>query len=464
MAVERKASGRFMARACKDGKRISLGTFDTEDEARAAVDDFKYANRPLRNETNPYRDDYRLPGKTSWDSGTADAQKKQEYNRTMGEFADMLADPDSADETKQARVSRYLSNLAEDEKRFLNRRRARSVSLAAARELLFVRRFIEASRVVFKDRIEPSGYASKSRRVFGKGKRIVNVLLSDLHFGARLDASELPTGYTAKTEARRLAKIVAEVCDYKPQYRDETTCNVLVNGDIIEGYLLHDIRDGDPLTDQFTGIVYALTQAIGHIAAAYPRVQVYWQSGNHGRNKLRHPGRATSSKWDSFETMAGVAVRLACQPLKNVVWNIPTTPYCTVPLFDARLLLTHGDTVINVGNPGKSLNLAKIDQQMAHINATGVYGSKFDVFAVGHVHVGVHVSLMAGHLIVNPPLVPSNGFALTLGYVSQCGQWLWESVEGYPVGDARLIEIGAAEDRDASLEKIIKPARFSYDP
>lgn len=456
-------NGMWRCRFQHKGKRIDLGVYSTKEEAQQAKEHWLFSERPLRSETEPYRDDYLLPGMTNYAAdGKQTAQHRQMYNRTMGEVADFLSAPEECDDQKVDRVARYTSNLAEDEQRFVNRRRARSASLALARDMLFVRRFVEASRVVFKDQITPTGYARKRRKK--NTKRIVNVLLSDLHFGARLDKQELPYTYTAQTEARRLAKVIAEACDYKPQYREDTTCNLLVNGDIIEGFLLHDLRDGDALTDQFAGIVYALSQAVTHVAAAFPSVNVYWQSGNHGRNKLRHPGRATSSKWDSYETMAGIAVRIACQGLRNVSWHIPRTPYCAVPLFGSRMLLTHGDTVINVGNPGKTLNLAQIAHQMANINATEVYGPAFDLFAVGHVHIGLSVALAAGHLIINPPLVPSNGYALSLGYVSQCGQYLWESIEGYPVGDARLIRVGHAEDEDPTLEQIIKPARFSYDP
>lgn len=457
MWIERRKSGIHRIREKVDGKSTTVFTGDED-----ACQQFLAGNRPLRSETDPYRDDYNLPGSTSWGK-EADAQKKQEYNRTMGEVADFMADPTGVDEAGLERIARYLSNLAEDEQRFVNRRRARHVSLAAAREVLFVRRFMEAARVVFKDKVSASGYATQppSKK---HPRRKVNLMLSDLHFGARLDGAELPVEFNARTEARRLAKVIMETIAYKPHYREQTELNLLVNGDIIEGLLQHDEADGDPLTDQFVAITYALVQAITLLATHYPSVNVYWQTGNHGRNKLRHPGRATTSKWDSFETMIGKSVELACSSLRNVRWEIPRAPYCAVPLFESHMLLTHGDTVINVGNPGATLPINKIEQQMSKINATRVYGHQFDVFAVGHVHLGVNVLLPSGHLIINPPLVPSNGFALSLGYVSACGQYLWESIEGYPVGDTRLIRVGKSEDEDPKLERIIKPARFSYDP
>jgi hypothetical protein len=34
-------------------------------------------------------------------------------------------------------------------------------------------------------------------------------------------------------------------------------------------------------------------------------------------------------------------------------------------------------------------------------------------------------------------------------------------VEGYPIGDARFIEVGPAQDKDEKLGKIIEPFRFT---
>lgn len=458
MPIEKKASGNYAVRVYRCGKRVSLGTYDTEEEARSVLESAK-AEYAVADDIDPFTDEYIMGTKGL--SGKAAAQKRQEYNRSMGHADRMLRK--LADDPETEKVANYISNLAEDERRFLNRRRARSLSLGMAREALFVRMAEEALREVMADKVEPKGYAIKPSAA--PKDRIVHLLLSDLHIGAMLDPTEVPRQYSAHEEARRFAKVVAETRDYKPRYRETTKLRILVNGDIIQGMLGHDLRDGDPLTDQYAAAVYMFTQAVSTLAACFPQVDVHWQTGNHGRNKLRHPGRATSSKWDSFETLIGIAVKIACDGLKNVTFDIPKQPYSTIPVFDTHLFLTHGDTVLDVGNPGKALNMAQIDYQMAKINSSNIYGAdRYAVFAIGHVHQGVHASLASGDLIINPPLVPQDGYAQSKGYHSQCGQTLWESVEGYPVGDLRVIRVGDAEDQDESLEQIIKPARFSYDP
>jgi hypothetical protein len=373
-------------------------------------------------------------GGTTWGKETR-AQKQQEYNRLMGVTVDLVSDVARSDAEQAAA---YISGLASEEEKYVNRRLARSVSLSMARENLFVRRFEQSLQHV--PAFKPVGCAVRATRRKG-AKRIVNLLLSDLHVGANLDGAEGPE-FSWRQECARLSTIVAETRDYKPQHRANTHLNILFMGDLIEGMLEHDARDGDTLTEQFTACMYYVIQIVGLLSAVYPTVSVHWQTGNHGRNKLRHVGRATSSKWDSFETMIGVAAQAGCADLKNVDWHIPKTQHCEIQLFDSWLFATHGDTLLNVGNPGKSLDVSRIEKQIDAINASNLYGHRFGVFAVGHVHVGLHVALPSADLIINPALVPPNGYARSVGYHGEaCGQWLWESVEGHPVGDARLIKV-----------------------
>ncbi len=452
MGVEQTRGGKFAVRLHLPGnKRRSLGAFDTRAEAEQVLEAAKQDQRGER-----MRD-------LDWDPNLSQSEKRKEFEIAMGVTSDYIHDTilGDADIDDAAAVGKYISHLAENEDRYVNRRRARALSIGMAREALMIRKACEAFKQVVKGIIKPVGYAASGKR--HKARRTVCVALSDLHFGAQLTEDEYPKRYTAHEEVRRLAKVIAEVRDYKPHYRDQTNLEVLVLGDLIRG-LLHVPHDGDPLTDQFAAVVYALAQAIGLLAGAYSQVCIRWRTGNHGRNKLTHPGRQTTTKWDSFETMIGIAVRLACERLPNVAWDMGKKPFAVVPLYGQHLFATHGDTVFHVGNPGKTLALSQIDHQMARINATGVHGYEFAAFVVGHAHIGLNIELPTGTLIINPPLTPEDGYATSLGLVSACGQYLWESVEGHPVGDTRLIRVGEAEDKDASLEKLIKPARFSYDP
>lgn len=348
---------------------------------------------------------------------------------------------------------------------------ARSISLTAARQQWFLEQFKGMAKTVFKDKLSPSGYALKPWKK-RKTKRILNLLLSDLHIGARLEANEHPYPFGPTEEARRLSHVIMNTVEYKTDHRDETELNVYLAGDVVEGLLMHETRSGAPLVEQSIAFMRYITQALLILSARFPTVRVYCQTGNHGRNKLIHPAPSGHHKHDSHEGILYNAIKLAMEVgrIPNVTVDIPPTPYCAVPLFDSWAMVLHGDVgPVNFGNPAKTLNVSQIAHRVAEMNATKAYtcgdplcrdkhgGHEFSLVAGGHVHVGAHVSLPTADIIINPALVPSNWYALDLGYIGASGQRIWESVPGHPMGDSRLIKVGRTQDIDASLDKIIAP-------
>jgi len=401
-------------------------------------------------------------------SAQASREKRQEYNRSMGQHAhhvraaaaaEVRGDGDLVD-NMPPQAGSYIGKLAEQEARFGRRRLARSLSLFAAGEEQARRLWAQACRQYLTGRVVPTGYAARgpsSRPV----KRSVCLLLSDLHIGADLKQGENPLPYRATEEARRLEYVLRQCIDYKPQYRSDSELVLLLNGDLIEGLLLHDFRDGAPLIEQKVAFQRYMERFIGECARAYPRVRVYCQPGNHGRDKVRHPGRATSSKYDSHETGMYYALSRACTQLKNVTWDIPFRAATLVDLHGSKLLLTHGDTEVKLGDPDHKA--AENAQILAEINASNLYGAQIAALAAGHFHKPRHLPKKIRQ-IFNGALVPPNGYARGAGYISEtCGQWLWESVIGHPVGDVRFIEVGPAQDTDVMLGKVIEPFRFDLD-
>lgn len=398
-------------------------------------------------------------------TGTTDHEahglKQQEFTIEQGEVKDLMRE--GSLDPSGPRLASFVLNLAEDEQRFENRRLARSVSISVARDELSLRRFRAAAAEYLKDKIQPSGEALRpvTQRPL---KRVVNVLLSDLHFGAELVATDNPSPYTATEESRRFGKIIGEVCDFKPQYRADSILNVYIDGDVIEGYLLHDMRDGAPLTEQVVAFWKYLGAALQAWSAAYPRVVVHCQPGNHGRNRLRHPGRATSSKWDGFETQAAIGLSMMCTGLPNVSFMgcgfEHRMPVNSVVLPGGVMLLqSHGDTEPKIGDP--DTKAAQNFSELANVNATLRYGHSYGVFVFGHFHKARIQRCLGFTAIFNAALVPSNGHARASGYAREsCGQWLWESVPEHPVGDMRFLDVGPSEDRDASLNRLCPPFRF----
>jgi hypothetical protein len=388
-------------------------------------------------------------------------EKRQEFSRSMGEHFDAVRaaasvpGADIADGLPPGSGT-YIGKLAEQERRFSHRRLARSISLADAHEALAIRHFKQAAAEHLRDKITPTGYAL--RRSHANAKRSVVLLLSDLHLGSDLSALDEPVPFRAVEEARRLEYLLRQALDYKPQYRKTSELVLLLNGDMIEGQLGHELRSGAPLTEQKVIFWKYFRAFIGYCAQVYPSVRVFCQPGNHGRDKVRHPGRATSRKWDGHEWELYWGLREMSSGLRNVSWTLDFRAVSAVGLHGSILGLTHGDTEIRLGHPDTraSANAAALDR----VNMSRVHGHVFDAWAVGHYHTPrFHPGRPS--VIYNGMLVPPNGYARTQGYVGEpCGQWIWEAVEGFPIGDLRYIAVGEAQDRDESLGSIIQPFRF----
>jgi hypothetical protein len=291
-------------------------------------------------------------------------------------------------------------------------------------------------------------------------KRAISAVLSDLHIGS--DVKKEETGkldFGKVEESRRLARIVQEIIEYKPHYRNETELNLLIIGDVIENKL-HDLGDDSaPVAEQAARAIHLLTQAVAHLANKFPKVNVKFQTGNHGRNTGRHHGRAVSQKWDSIETIIYYAIKTALQNHKNVNFDLPLTPYLIYEVFGKKIFVTHGDSVLNVGYPGSAIKTGSLEDQINRINASLPDAEEIAAFVVGHVHVGSMTYLSNGAvLITNGPLVPSNAFAVSIGLMeAACGQYLFESVPGYPVGDSRYIRVSEVDDKNPQLDKLIQP-------
>lgn len=395
----------------------------------------------------------------------AGVEKRQEYSRSMGETAQALhraADAQAAGRGSIAdhmpgELGAYVAKVAEQERRQGNRRNARSVSLAMAAEALALHQFKMAATEYLSDRIKPTGYATRKARK--PAARTVCLLLSDLHLGSELSSLDEPMPFGAIQEARRLEYLLRQLLDYKPQYREKSEALILLNGDLVEGKLMHDLRDGAPLTEQKAIFWRYFRAFMGLVAQQYPTVRVVCQPGNHGRDLVRHPGRATSRKWDGHEWEMYYALREMCSGLANVSFQLDFRAVSVVDLHGSKLGLTHGDTEVKLGHPDGAA--AKNGAELDRINASRIFGVEFDAWAFGHFHTPRYHPRNP-RVIYNGALVPPNGHARASGYIGEpCGQFLWEAVEGFPIGDLRFVEVGPAQDRDEKLGSLIVPFRFS---
>lgn len=290
-------------------------------------------------------------------------------------------------------------------------------------------------------------------------KRAINLTLSDLHFGADIKDSE--TGYQTygtKEESRRFAEIIKQTIDYKLQYRLETELIVNLAGDIIQ-HKLHDPQDAAPVSEQICRAIHLLSQGLAQLGENFPIIKVYCATGNHGRDLNRHRDRATSGKWDSVETVIYYALKKTLASYKNMEFIIPKTPYALYEVLGHKVFMTHGDNVIKSGNPGKSLNIASMENQINRINSTFKDLEEIRVCIVGHTHCASVSNLNSGAVMVtNGALPPVDQYTVSIGFLeNRASQTLFEMTEEHPLGDIRFLRVGKKEDNNKELDKIIKP-------
>ena len=298
----------------------------------------------------------------------------------------------------------------------------------------------------------PLPYKGKKSK---KIQRVVNVMLSDLHYGSDLRAAECGSVYGPTEEARRTAAVAEAVADWKRHYRPETTLYVHLIGDIVAGKL-HDPQTGAPQTEQFFRAVWNLRQALVFLASEYQHVTVFTSPGNHGRRKERHSERAVNQKWDSHENDIYVALKIALAGTPNLDVVIAGTPYYIYEALDTKGFMTHGDTVLQVGFPGSAIQVEKARRQINEINVK----HHCDVFGVGHVHTASMTRLPNGPmLITNGCLLPSDEYAQSRGIMNTaCCQQIWETVPGRAVGHRMDITVDSITDARKELDRIVKPA------
>lgn len=308
----------------------------------------------------------------------------------------------------------------------------------------------------------------KSAKSAKKAERTIIAHLSDTHYGCNIDKSEMGglNEYNWNIASRRTALFFKQIVDYKPQHRDQTEVVLLVNGDIIAGMIHNTEWFVDLLTTQFAGTLNILVQGISYLAANFKKVRVVMTPGNHGRSmhKADH-GRATTHKWDSYETQIFIAVREVMKAkCPNVEVEVPDAPFAIFKAQGHTYFVTHSDTVINVGNPGAALQMKSINNQINKLNASELGGDeKFAAVICGHIHTPTVQLMESGcMLILNGCLSGLDPFALSIGiFDSNPTQQLFEATSKHAVGDIRLIQVKSA-DKDASLDAIIETPKRPY--
>lgn len=299
---------------------------------------------------------------------------------------------------------------------------------------------------------KPTKIASKKAT-----ERVLLMHLSDMHFQANIDEGEMGglNKYGSTEEARRLAFFTKEVANYKPQYRANTELVIAINGDILQG-VIHDVESTPAITTQVCATMHLLGQSISYLSNHFKKVRVVCTVGNHERMMHKsNKGRQTRQKWDNYSTIVYAGLKMSLSAHKNVEFIIPEAPYAYINVLGHKFFITHSDTVLNIGYPGKSVDIQRAKNVINDLKE-GI--GHIDVVLVGHVHVDCKNILPNGTVLMsNGSMSGIDEFALSLGITANNPtQQMFEVTRGHAVGDMRSIKLLPA-DKDKELDKIIKP-------
>lgn len=297
-------------------------------------------------------------------------------------------------------------------------------------------------------------YKGKKKEVT---ERRLNLILSDLHYGANLDPRLVNYPYGPIEEARRTAAICVQAADYKRQYRAITEIDVHLIGDIIQGKL-HDVQNAASITEQFDRAMHALIGGIEFLATEFKQVNVRTSVGNHGRDVARHPERAMQDKYDSNEFRIYRALKKRFELVPNIKMETPMRGYYLYDQFGMKGCMSHGDTIFNPGYPGKVIDVQKLKMQVDSFKMGHPDNANVVLFGFGHVHTAMDVDIGGNTIITNGCLIPTDEYAQSVGiFNTPCRQQLWETVPGYMFGDHRRLIVDQSHDQDKSLDKVIQP-------
>lgn len=306
------------------------------------------------------------------------------------------------------------------------------------------------------------------RELHDSTPRSICVALTDVHFGTHVDKEELggKNEFNWNIAARRYGFIIEQLETYKMELRHlHEEVVFLLGGDLIGG-IIHNQEgpDYDLITYQIAGAVSYFIQGFNHVKAFYPKIRIVCQPGNHGRMMHKEDkGRALSQKYDSFENIIFNTLSHVFKNDPKVEIIVPKSPYAEVTVQGHRIYMTHGDGVFSTGNPGKSINTEKIEQQVHRINEEERLKNRkpFELFVFGHVHQAAHFQTNSGtQILINGSMIGTDSYAQGVGIMSSNPvQVMWEMNSKFAVGDSRWLFVSAA-DKEQRLENIIKPYNY----
>ncbi len=272
-----------------------------------------------------------------------------------------------------------------------------------------LRRFLED---LFRDivpTLEPPPAYQPPANTGTKTQETLLLHLSDWHYGENVSAAgtrEL-NEYNSTIAAERVDRVFAGAIGIADKMRaggwDFPRMVVAVNGDLVTGTIHELERHGDHgnviWSVWFCGMM--LADKLRALAAAFPQLDVYVTSGNHGRlpDARKMQSKDPTRNWD---TLVGLIAKTALEPVPNINVHIPDSYAVTYEVEGHTVLQSHGHDVKSWGG----IPWYGINRVITGYNALEASrGGRIAAYLFGHFHSQTNLTYPGGEAFVNGSLI-----------------------------------------------------------
>ncbi len=280
---------------------------------------------------------------------------------------------------------------------------------------------------------------SKLKLLTVKAKKTIQeslvVMLSDEH----ADQIVLPEQvgqlerYDFRIALRRAEKYVDTIIKFTQNTLSSyhfKTLYVFAIGDHSSGEI-HNARDHSEYRNAFRnslaiGQMHALM--LQELAVYFPKIEIIYLSGNHGRRSVRKNYHGARDNWDY---LIAETARMYCREIKNINFVIPDAYSACVDIEGYGFGLSHGDD-IRSWNGIPWYGIERKTRRLAAISATR--SKRIHYFCFGHFHNAATQVALDGETIINGSWVATDPYAYeSLSVFSEPSQWLFGVNQKYGI-------------------------------
>jgi hypothetical protein len=226
-----------------------------------------------------------------------------------------------------------------------------------------------------------------------KSEHIPLLITSDFQIGEviRPQETDHAHGYDVETFRRRYRKLIERTIHLCFHHQPNWTYPGIIYerlGDTISGAIHEELAETDEVTPIDAVIVAAEEESAGvrKLADAFGQVLVMeCGGGNHDRNT--HKPRSKNAGGHSFDRLVSYILRREFKDDPRVVFQTTESPDIYFPVYDVRVLATHGDKIGSRGGQGfvgSSATVARGAQKV--IMEQQALGRRVDEVHMGHFH------------------------------------------------------------------------------